>query len=180
MGGLLDLALMIPVLVITGPVGVGKSTVSQALSDVLSDLGIAHGVVELDAIRHCHPSPPGDRFHMAMGFRNLAAVAANYRAAGAKRLVLVDIVETRDQTRDYRRAIPGAEVRVVGLRGSIDTIQVRLESREAGADLAWHRRRAAELIEQWRAQPVEDLTVDTDGRTPLDIAREILLKCGWV
>ncbi len=169
----------IPVLVITGPVGVGKSTVSQAASDVLSDLGLPHGVVDMDCLRHCHPSPPGDRFHMALGFRNLAAVAANYRSAGAGWLILVDIVETRAQTAEYRRAIPGAEVTVVGLRGSLATIHSRLAGREKGDNLEWHRARAAELIGQWAADPVEDYLVDTEGRTPLEVARAVLVGCGW-
>ena len=170
----------IPVLVITGPVGVGKSTVSQAVSDVLDEAGLPHGVVELDCLRHCHPSPPGDRFQMALGFRNLAAVAANYRAAGAEGLVLVDIVEARAQRCDYRKAIPGAEVRLVGLLGSLATIESRLAGRESGANLEWHRRRAAELIEQWEASPVADYLVDTEGRTPLEVAREVVARCGWV
>jgi hypothetical protein len=170
----------IPVLVITGPVGVGKSTVSLAVSDVLSDLGRPHGVVELDCLRHCYPSPAGDRFHMALGLRNLAAVAANYRAVGAQRLILVDIVETRGQIEDYRSAVPGAEVSVVGLRGRLATIRSRLAGRESGANLAWHQARAAELIGQWEASPVEDFLVETDDRTPLEVAREVLAVCGWI
>ena len=170
----------IPVLVVTGPVGVGKSTVSGAASDVLSDRGLPHGVVEMDCLRHSHPSPPADRFHMALGFRNLAAVAANFRAAGAERLILVDIVETRAQIADYRSAIPGAEVIVVGLRGSLASIHARLAGRESGPDLEWHRARAAELIGQWAASPVEDYEVDTEGRTPHEVALAVLAGCGWI
>ncbi len=151
----------IPVLVITGPVGVGKSTVAEAASDVLSEQGLPHAVVEMDAIRQCYPSPPDDRFNSALGNRNLAAVAANYRAAGAERLILVDVVETRRQIEAYRAAIPGAEVIVAGLRGSLATIHARLAGRESGASLEWHQARAAELIEQWQAAPVEDCLVDT-------------------
>ncbi len=170
----------IPLLVITGPVGVGKSTVAEAVSDLLSEHGLPHGVVEMDCLRHCYPSPPGDRFHTALGYRNLAAVAANYRAAGAARLVLVDIVEARRQMDDYRAAIPGAEAMVVGLRGSLATIHSRLAGRESGGNLEWHQARAAELIGQWKASPVEDYLVDTEGRTPLEVARAVLAGCGWL
>lgn len=170
----------IPVLVITGPPGVGKSTVSQAVSDLLDEAGAPHGVVELDSLRHCHPSPPGDRFHMALGFRNLVAVAANYRAAGAERLILVDIVETRGQLRHYQEAIPGAAVVVVGLRAGLATIRDRLAGRETGSNLEWHRLRAAELAAQWAASPVEDLVVETEGKSPVEVAREVLLGIGWL
>jgi chloramphenicol 3-O-phosphotransferase len=117
---------------------------------------------------------------MALGFRNLAAVAAGYRSAGAARLVLVDIVETRAQVADYERSIPGAVVTVVGLAASLPTIRERLTSRESGADLVWHQRRAAELAEQWRRDPVADLEVDTDGRTPVEVAGDILARLGWL
>src|SRR5919199_2088260 len=95
----------VSVLVLTGPVGVGKTAVAAELSNRLRDMRVAHAVVDMDWLRECYPSPPHDRFHTALGLRNLAAVWANYRAAGAGRLVIVDIVETRSQITTYQVAI---------------------------------------------------------------------------
>jgi adenylylsulfate kinase len=169
----------IPVLVITGPVGVGKTTVAGAISEILSEKDVAHAVVDLDWLRWCYPTPSHDPFHTALGLRNLTAVWANYRAAGAERLVLVDIVETRAMLAEYRAAVPGAHISVVRLRASLPTILSRLDRREVGASLAWHRQRAADLIMLMEHHRIEDLVVDTEGKPVMDIAWEVLMQTGW-
>ena len=169
----------VPVLVVTGPVGVGKTTVAAALSELLQRTRIPHAVIDMDALRWCSPSPAHDPFHTALGLQNLAAVWPNYRAAGAERLILVDIVESREEVGRYEEAVPGTGIVVVRLRALVPTIWHRLEGREVGEGLAWHRRRAVELVTQMEDAQVEDLLVDTDGRTVADIVQEILFRTNW-
>src|SRR5919204_2152456 len=108
-----------PVLVVTGPVGVGKTAVAVEMSNLLGEMLVAHAVVDMDWLRWCYPSPEHDPFHIALGLQNLASVWANYRAAGAGRLVLVDIVETRSQLATYQAAIPGADILVARLSATL-------------------------------------------------------------
>ena len=70
----------LPVLVITGPVGVGKTTVAAALSELLGQADLAHAVIDLDWLRWCYPSPANDPFHLELGIQNLAAVWSHYQA----------------------------------------------------------------------------------------------------
>lgn len=171
--------LVIPTLILTGPVGVGKTAVAGAISEILGEAGITHALIDLDSIRWCYPTPPDDPFHIALGLRNLAAIWANYRAAGATRLILADIVESRAALAGYHDAIPGAAIQVVRLRAALPTILRRLEGRECGAGLEWHRRRAAELSAQMDERQVEDVLVHTDSKTIPDIAREVLERTSW-
>jgi adenylylsulfate kinase len=171
-------AAITPVLVVTGPVGVGKSAVAGAVSTILDGEDVAHAVVDMDWLRWCHPTPDGDEFHTALGLRNLAAVWANYRAAGAGALVVVDIVETRSMVAEYERAVPGARVAVVRLHATLPTIHHRLEGRETGADLEWHRERAVELARIMDDQSIGDAHVDTEGKSIEEVAREVV-AC-WV
>ncbi len=90
----------IPVLLVTGPVGVGKTTVGSEISALLNRAGEPHAFVDMDSLRWCHPSPPHDPFNIALAMRNLAAVWANFRAAGAGRLILADVLESRDDLAD--------------------------------------------------------------------------------
>jgi adenylylsulfate kinase len=168
-----------PVLVITGPVGVGKTTVAVAISDLLIAANIAHAVVDLDWLRYCHPPPADDRFHTALGLQNLGAIWANYRAAGAGRLILTDVVETRALLAQYQAVIPNAAITVVRLHAALATLHSRLAGREAGASLAWHQRRAAELLGLMEAHPVEDFRVETDAKTAFEIAQEIMTIVQW-
>ena len=170
----------IPVMVITGPVGVGKTTIAGDISTLLADAGIPHACVDVDALRDAWPAPPDDRFNTALGLRNLAAIWRNFQAAGTERVVLADVVERRGDLDGYREAISGAEVTLVRLRAPVATLQARVGKREAGAGCDWHLQRAAELATQMDRDALEDILVETDGRAPEAIAREILARSGWL
>lgn len=169
----------VPVLVITGTVGVGKTTTGVAISEILDQQGIAHALIDQDMLRWSSPRPVDDPFNIAVGLRNLAAVWANYRAAGTERLILVDVVETGDELDGYHAAIPDATIQVVRLTASLPAILRRLEGRESEASLAWHQRRAPELIAIMDRNQV-GVKVDTEDRTSSDVANEILRRAGWI
>jgi predicted kinase len=169
----------IPTLVITGPVGAGKTTIAFALSQHLGSEGLSHAVVDMDALRNCSPSPPDDPFHMALGLRNLAAIWSNFRALGTERLILADVVEHRSQIHSYAEAAPGAEIQLVRLKASLPTLHQRLAGREQGSSLLWHQQRAAELIKIMDENPVEDWLIDTESRSIDDVVGEIRQRSAW-
>jgi adenylylsulfate kinase len=183
----------IPVLLITGPLGVGKTTVLDAVADRLRAAHVPFAAVDLDALAWAHPPAPGDDpYRNLLMFRNLASVWRNFRDSGATRLVCAYVVESRDELDRYRAAIPGAAVTVARLRASEDTLERRLSRRLAHSDLvdgqvrlderARRERRAArsrELAELMDRAKVEDLIVETDGRDVDAIARDVLRLAGW-
>jgi adenylylsulfate kinase-like enzyme len=168
------------VLLITGPVGVGKTAVAFEVSELLEAKGIPHAVVDMDGLTGCFPRPPQDRFHNELGFRNLAAVWANYRAAGASRLVLARVIETRSELDAYRAAVPSAAIVVVRLKAPVSDLAARVRQREVGSGLARHLSRAAELAELMEREQVEDYLVETGGRAVAEIAQEILNRSQWL
>jgi adenylylsulfate kinase-like enzyme len=170
----------VPVLLITGPVGVGKTSVAFEVSERLDRAGVHHALVDVDSLRWCYPPPPEDPFRSRLALRNLAAVWPNFRAMGATRLVLVDVVETRAQLDGYRAAVSGAAVLVVRLRASPETLAARVRRRETGSALERHLRRAAELAASMEQARVEDLLVETDGRSIEEVAREVLTLSRWL
>ncbi len=48
------------VLLVTGPVGVGKTTVALEASDLLEAAGVPHAVIDVDALSWCYPTPVND------------------------------------------------------------------------------------------------------------------------
>lgn len=166
-------------LIVTGPVGVGKTTVASAIADLLDASDIPCALVDMDALRACFPRPAEDPFHTALGYRNLAALWRNFRAAGAERLVLADVVESRDLL-PYRQAVPEAEITVVRLTASRATIARRLRGREDGEALAWHLARAEELTSVMERAGIGDVVIDADRTTPSELATGILRRIGWL
>lgn len=169
----------IPVLIVTGTVGVGKTTVAGAVSERLEALAVPHAFVDMDALRWCFPRPSDDRFHTRLGLRNLRAVWRNCRAAGATRLVTADVIETPADLAGYEQAVPGAEIVVARLVARPATIARRLHGRDTGSGLAWHLARAVELAEILERNGVGHLVVDTDEASPEELAGEILRRAGW-
>jgi nucleoside-triphosphatase THEP1 len=50
-------------LLLTGTVGVGKTSVAAAVGDLLRDRQVANAVVDLDELRRSWPPASGDRFN---------------------------------------------------------------------------------------------------------------------
>ena len=171
---------IIPALVITGPVGAGKSTTANALSELLGQRGIRHAVIDQDYLRWVHPHPEGDRFGMRLGLRNLAAIWPNLRATGLDCVILADVVEDRAQVAEYEAAMPGTAVTVVRLDVPMSIIVHRLEGRESDSTIDWYRHRAPELQGIMERGRVEDLLIDVGARPPHDVAREIARRAGLV
>ena len=169
----------VPVLLITGPVGAGKTSVAGEISDLLGEAGMPNAFVDVDALRWSYPSPPDDPFRTRLALRNLAAVWPNFRAEGAERLILADVLEDRADLAGYEAAVPGAIITVVRLRATVATLQERVRGREQGFGLAWHLHRAAELAAQMDRDRLEDLLVETDGKSLNALANEIFARTGW-
>ena len=168
----------VPVLLVTGPVGVGKTSVASEVSELLDQAGVAHALVDADSLRWCYPRPASDPFRVKLAMKNLA-VWPNVQAAGASRLVLVDVIELRAELSRVAAAAPGADVCVVRLRATADTLAARVKQRETGLGRDRHLQRAVELARRMEVAAVEDIVVDTDSRAIPDIASEILMRSGW-
>jgi len=183
----------IPVLLIIGPLGVGKTTVLEAVEYRLRSAGVPFAALDLDALTQAYPPAPGDDpYRSGLMFANLAAVWRNFQLAGATRLVCAYVVESRDELDRYRAAIPGAAITVVRLRGSDETVQARLSGRITQGDPAsgdvpkevrerrtrWSAR-SRELAAAMDRARLEDALVETEGRDVHTIAAEVLRSTGW-
>ena len=169
----------VPTLLITGSVGVGKTTVALECTEILEARNVPHAFFDLDGLTYFHPKPPDDRFGSRVAMRGLSLVWPLMRAQGADRLILARVIEARQELGTLEEAIPGAEVIVVRLSAPLLEIEGRLRGREIGAGLGWHIARAAELEAHWQSNRVEDLVVETSGRTVRELALEILDRVHW-
>lgn len=134
---------VVPVLLVSGTVGVGKTSVAAEISEILSGKEVPHAYLDLDALSNSWP--PQGRFNEELAFRNLASVWENFRASGAKRLIVSCVVESRADLIRFQEAVPGAALALCRLTASQATREARLRSREVGSGLEWHLNRTGEL-----------------------------------
>ena len=171
----------VPTILVTGPVGVGKTTMIDRMSGLLRAANVPHATVDFDQLTAAFPrSPDDDRWGTQLGLANLAAIWRNYRTAGADHLLIALVLESRSELSGYQTAVPGADITVVRLRASLKALHARLRARGQGADLQWHLDRAVELAPQMDESRVEDLVVETEERDPTELARVILVELGWL
>jgi hypothetical protein len=169
----------VPVLVITGPVGVGKSTIANEAAWLLRQADVPHALVDLDRIEQCWPVPADDPWNERVSHRNLACMWANFRQAGADRLILVRVLEARSLLRRVTEAVPGAQFTVVRLRAPLAVIHERIRSREA-SDPDWFLGAATHTAEVFEQAQVEDHLVDNENRPATEVAEEVLHRVGWL
>lgn len=167
---------MVSILVITGPVGVGKTTVLYDVDRQLIAAGVAHASVELEELARCWAPGIGNR--PALVYANLAAVWANFAAHGARQLVIGMLLEKRADLEHLSRAIPDARPAVVRLTAPLAVIEQRLRGRELDATAEIDAARY--LVRRMDEQKVEDHLVDNGQRPVAAVAREILERAGWL
>lgn len=170
----------VPTLIITGPVGVGKTSVVGEISHVLAERGLAHATGDMDDFAEFFPRPPDDPFGRTVSLQNLMAVWRNYHAAGAERLVLAEVVLGEDVLDGIREAVPGAEITLCRLRAPVAVLRDRVRSRELGAGLQSHVEMAAKLAGLFDRLSLPHFVVDTENRSIRPIAEEIVIQAGWI
>ena len=174
-----SMATSVPVLLITGPVGAGKSTVAAEAARLLRESNVPHAVVDLAWIEQCWPVPLDDQWNERLIHRNLACMWANFRQAGADRLILARVLEARSLLRHVVEAVPGAQITVVRLRASLAVLHARIRSREAG-DPSWFLGTATHTAEALEQARVEDHLVDNQDRPVAAVAAEVLRLARWL
>ena len=158
----------LPVLWLSGPPGVGKTTVAWELFERLGRQGLAVGCVDIDQLGMC-PEPAGDPGRYRVKARALAAVAANFRDAGAQCLVVPGVT---DPGREIE-PVPNTELTTCRLRADPAELTRRITGRGGMTDLA-------EALEHAEAVDLAPgAWVDTTGLSVREVADRVLHRTGW-
>jgi adenylylsulfate kinase-like enzyme len=169
----------IPVLLLTGAVGVGKTTVSYEVRLRLAQADVRHVLID-DEFALVHPHPIDDLLGERVRARALRALWAIYEDAGIDRLVLSRVIESDGDLEQIRSAIPDADVQVYWLVAPFEVLAERIRSKGVPTAEEGCLNRAADLLQIWDSNPIRAQVVDTVGRSVPDIADEVVTKSGWL
>jgi shikimate kinase len=166
------------VLVVSGTLGAGKTTIAWAVRDLLVGWGRSCAIVDLDALCQKEPPPADDPYNDRLGFANLAAIWPHY--ADVEHLVIARVVEDAGDKARYERALGGSRVTVVRVDASPEARRARLTEREPeGPWRDGHLARTDALAERLAALALDDHVVANDARPARDVAEEIAARLGW-
>lgn len=147
----------------------GKTTVGWEVFERLARRGLATGYVDIDQLGMCLPEPAGDPGRYRLKARALAAVAANFRDAGAHCLVVPGVTDPEREI----EPVANAELTTCRLRADHAELVRRITARGGATDLA-------EALEH--ADAVDRAPgpwVDTTGLSVTEVADQVLARTGW-
>jgi hypothetical protein len=165
-------------LIITGTMGSGKSSVLTEASDILARRHIVHAAIDLDAFGLAHlpfSAPTDDVMH-----ENLRSICANYAALGVERFLVARALEQAAQVNLCREIIPAANTAVCRLTANIETMQRRVELRDSGISKSELVARVAILNHILDHARLEDFAVVNENRSLTDVAIEMLVRAAWI
>ena len=166
-------------LIISGPVGVGKTTTAEELSAILEGEEVGHSFVDLDGLSKTYPRPKDDRFGEQLALKNLRAVWAHAQEVGTSHLIVARVIETPDGAKRIAQSVGANDYVIVQLNASDSNLLNRVRQREIGAGQDWHERRAIELARKMQSLSLADIEIDTDDKSIGSIAREIREHLAW-
>jgi dephospho-CoA kinase len=167
------------VLLITGTVGSGKTSVLLEIGEALRRDGPPYAIADLDWLAWLRPSAASGATVQGVLTDNLAHVARTFRAAGVERLALARAVRSVEEVEAIRASLGPCQLTVVRLVAAPAEIARRLGARDTGAQLAEHLAEAGSFAAEAEAAGIGDLVVATDDRAIASVAQEVLVSAGW-
>ncbi|MFD2611627.1 AAA family ATPase [Paenibacillus gansuensis] len=156
------------VYLISGPLGVGKSTVSKTLANAMNQCVLIEGDLLLHVYRGETEPPWEERLRLA--WLNIVAVTRNFLLNGLD--VVIDFV-VEDELQWFTNQLSDLEVTLhyIVLHAAPDNLTARLYQR--GDAQSIHR--SLFLRNKLMASPTnEPFLLDTDGKNPVELAEEII------
>ena len=165
-------------ILVNGVYGVGKSTVTAQIADLLEERGVRYAALDLDWLGWAW-SDGADRDSLdRVMLENLELVVGNLRRRGNDRFVLAGAVMTRVEWHAIE-ATMGMPIRMVRLTASVAEIRRRLATEPTTGRLDDARQTEAWLAAPGDDEPIADVVIANDGPI-LETAGAILDWSGWL
>lgn len=163
------------VLVLNGSPGSGKTTLANAIAELLRRMDVAHAVIDVDELGRIYPE-----LDISLGWNNLRAMWANYVTVPNLKVILSVCIDSKQDLDALRNATPCKDFTICELVANDSILKARVTSREPNE--YWRSKLRALVdkhISKDFADRFGDFRVRTDEKSIDDAAQEILERLGW-
>lgn len=166
------------ILLITGTVGTGKTTVVVEIGEQLTDMGLPNAVIDLDWLGWVNA---GDNFqeYDQLIMQNLITVWPNYRAIGVAYLVLARGFIHREPVDMLKSSFSNTPITIIRLMPSKETIERRLSQRDSGETLREHLEEMSKFSQLMDELHLEDTSINNDDLSVEETAQQSINFTGW-
>jgi DNA polymerase III delta prime subunit len=161
----------VPLLLIIGPPGVGKSSAARQVSRLLADEGVASAYVDRDEFGV-------DGLLDTDPLIDLQAILLSRVAAGAQRLVVAWRIDSGVELARFRAALPWADITVCRLRAETGELLDRIACEQQSFHCLHLQSLALDQALRLERQSCEDILLATDHVPPHVVAGRALRH--WV
>lgn len=165
----------ISVLLITGTVGVGKTSIADEVYEILRAKNDPAALINIDELGYAVPYPDNDRLNTKLQLKNLSAIWPNYAELGVESLIIPCVIENENDVEGFRNVIPSSDIYIIRLTAPLSTIEDRIKGRLMGGSLDWHLKRARQLEKIFELQSFEDILISNEAKTIAEVADEIIV-----
>lgn len=159
---------------VTGPLGSGKTSVAAEVGFLLEVAEIPNAVVDLDWLAWVGPGISDERWRAVL-HDNLRAVLDRFRVEGISRFLLAGTVRSGAELAALAHAVAPAVLTVVRLDVPTDLAAARIRGR-APVDSLQTAHDLSEQTELWTASTLleADAVVDNGDRSLAEVAAEVV------
>lgn len=166
------------ILIFTGTLGTGKTTVAAEVGELLADLTLPNAVIDLDWLGWVNA---GDDFlaYDQLIAQNIISIWPNYRAVGVRYLVLARALLGHELVKVLPKAFPNTPITIIRLTASKETIKNRLSQRDSGETLREHLEEMNEMTHIMDDLHLESAIVNTDLLSVEEAAKQVIIMTNW-
>ncbi|MGH2807381.1 MAG: AAA family ATPase [Actinomycetota bacterium] len=169
----------VPVVVVTGTIGAGKTTIAEQASEIMHARGIRHGLLEADWLQGVYPAPEDDPFNTRFVMKNITQFWRNYLDEGITKAIVTMTLETIEERDALLAALGHPPVTIARLEASLKVCEKRIRAREFGYLREPFLKKTGWLAEEMRRLDIGDIVL-TNEEEPRRVATRLLEELGWI